>query len=100
MRAAHEWRTGQISPTLPGRRAALVIAHPGHELRVHAWVELAQPLAFVLTDGSGHTGQSRLASTSRLLDQTGASSGGIYGRLTDGVLYTAIHRSEVICVGT
>src|SRR5438876_6336532 len=87
MREAHERRTGQISPTFPGRRAALVIAHPGHELRVHAWVELAQPLAFVLTDGSGHTGQSRLASTSRLLDQTGASSGGIYGRLTDRALY-------------
>src|SRR6266699_30347 len=69
MRAAHERRTGQISPTFPGRRAALVIAHPGHELRVHAWVELAQPLAFVLTDGSGHTGQSRLASTSRLVDE-------------------------------
>ena len=95
MREAHERRTGQISPTFPGRRAALVIAHPGHELRVHAWVELAQPLAFVLTDGSGHTGQSRLASTSRLLDQTGASSGGIYGRLTDRALYAAILGGDV-----
>src|SRR5438128_11098177 len=95
MRAAHERRTGQISPTFPGRRAALVIAHPGHELRVQAWVELAQPLAFVLTDGSGHTGRSRLASTSRLLDQTGASSGGIYGRLTDRALYAAILGGDV-----
>src|SRR5204862_12908 len=95
MREAHERRTGQISPTFPGRRAALVIAHPGHELRVHAWVELAQPLAFVLTDGSGHTGQSRLASTSRLLERTGAAPGGIYGRLTDGALYAAILGRDV-----
>src|SRR5438552_2179679 len=95
MRGAHERRTGRTSPTLPGRRAALVIAHPGHELRVHAWVELAQPLAFVLTDGSGHTGQSRLASTSRLLERTGAAPGGIYGRLTDRALYPAILGGDV-----
>lgn len=27
------------------RRAALIIAHPGHELWVHHWLELARPLA-------------------------------------------------------
>src|SRR5438552_300306 len=95
MREAHQRGTGRMSPTLPGCRAALVIAHPGHELRVHAWVELARPLAFVLTDGSGHTGQSRLASTSRLLERTGAAPGGIYGRLTDRALYAAI-RTECL----
>src|SRR5438046_519802 len=95
MREAHERRTGQRSPTSPGRRAALVIAHPGHELRVHSLVVLAQPLAFVLTDGSGHNGQSRLASTSRLLERTGAAPGGIYGRLTDRALYAAILGGDV-----
>ena len=84
-----------MSPALPGRRAALVIAHPGHELRVHGWVELARPLAFVLTDGSGHTGQSRLTSTSRLLERAGAARGGIYGRLTDRALYAAILGGDV-----
>jgi hypothetical protein len=71
-------------------RAALVIAHPGHELRVHGWLESARPEVFVLTDGSGHTGQSRLASTSRLLDRAGARPGPIYGRFTDRALYTAL----------
>ena len=95
MRGAHERSTGRMSPTLPGRRAALVIAHPGHELRVHAWVELAWPRTFVLTDGSGHTGQSRLASTSGLLERAGAAPGGIYGRLTDRALYAAILGGDV-----
>jgi AcrR family transcriptional regulator len=75
---------------LPAGRAALIVGHPGHELRVHGWLELAQPLVFVLTDGSGRTGQSRLASTTQILTRTGATPGSIYGRLTDGALYNAI----------
>ena len=30
------------------RKAALIVAHPGHELRVHHWMELARPLVLVL----------------------------------------------------
>ena len=71
-------------------RAALFIAHPGHELLVHGWVELAKPLVFVLTDGSGRTNQSRLKSTTEILNQTGAKLGCIYGRLTDRAAYAAI----------
>ena len=72
------------------KRAALVIAHPGHELRVHHWLETARPLVFVLTDGSGRTAQSRLASTSKILAQTGATPGLIFGRFTDASLYAAL----------
>jgi hypothetical protein len=35
-------------PTLPDSPAALVIGHPGHELRVHGWMEHARPQVFVL----------------------------------------------------
>jgi AcrR family transcriptional regulator len=72
------------------KRAALVIAHPGHELRVHHWLEEAKPLVFVLTDGSGRTTQSRLASTSKILQQAGATPGSIYGRFTDAAIYKAM----------
>src|SRR5437868_1619892 len=34
--------------TIPDGRAALVIAHPGHELLVHGWLELARPVIFIL----------------------------------------------------
>lgn len=70
--------------------AALVIAHPGHELKVHRWLELARPLVFVLTDGSGHGGRSRLASTAALLARTGARPGPIFGRMADRDLYRSL----------
>jgi hypothetical protein len=69
---------------------ALVISHPGHELLVHGWLEVTLPLVFVLTDGSGRSNQSRLASTKKVLDQAGAKCGSIYGRLTDAAAYAAI----------
>lgn len=76
------------------KRAALVIAHPGHELRVYQWLRLTRPLCFILTDGSGRSGKSRLDSTTKLLEQNGAQVGSIYGRLTDYEIYAAIIKGE------
>jgi len=77
--------------TISGKRAALVIAHPGHELRVHGWLERAKPLVFVLTDGSGSQRESRLEHTTRLLESVGATSAvSTYGRFTDRQLYDAL----------
>jgi hypothetical protein len=59
-------------------RAAMIIGHPGHELRVHHWLETARPEVLVLTDGSGRTQHSRLPSTTRIL---------VYGRFTDAEMY-------------
>ena len=78
----------------PERRAALIIAHPGHELRVHHWVERARPATLVLTDGSGRTAQSRLASTTKILAGAGAKPGPIYGRFTDAAIYNAMLAGE------
>ena len=77
--------------------SALIIAHPGHELRLHGWVARVKPAVFVLTDGSGHTGKSRLDSTTATLNEVGAEPGCIYGRLTDKALYAAVldHNFEV-----
>jgi hypothetical protein len=75
-------------------RAALVIAHPGHELRVHGWLERTRPVVFVLTDGSGGTAHSRVASTRRVLRDLGAVEGPIFGRLTDRELYAAVLRQD------
>lgn len=79
-----------MEPAEGNGKAALVIAHPGHELCVHGWLESARPLVFVLTDGSGRSGISRLNSTSEILAEAGASIGSIYGRFTDQNLYAAI----------
>jgi hypothetical protein len=80
--------------SLPSLRTALVIGHPGHELMVHGWLKATQPRVFVFTDGSGRSNQSRLGSTTRILNQAGAKSSGVYGRLTDAAAYEAILNHE------
>ena len=76
-------------------RSVLVIAHPGHELRIHHWLERARPLILVLTDGSGHTDNSRLAATTSLLEKVGATPGRLYGRFSDRQLYEAILAADM-----
>ncbi|MBW4472092.1 MAG: hypothetical protein KME45_17030 [Stenomitos rutilans HA7619-LM2] len=84
-------------PDLLDRKAALVIAHPGHELRVHHWLECAKPMTFVLTDGSGRSTVSRLPSTTQILQRAQATPGSIYGRFSDRQIYTALlqHNTEL-----
>ena len=82
--------TSTHSLVAAGTRAFLMVAHPGHELRIHGWLETVRPHVFVLTDGSGRIDRSRLASTSRVLAAVGAQPGSIYGRFTDVALYDAI----------
>jgi hypothetical protein len=76
--------------SLPVGPALLCVAHPGHELRVHAWVALARPRVCVLTDGSGRSGASRLPSTRALLEGLGAAPGPIFGALSDADAYAAL----------
>ena len=71
-------------------RAALVVAHPSHELRIHGWLEQTRPYVCILTDGGGRSGEPRLSRTSEVLDRAGATRGKIYGRLTDLEVYAAI----------
>lgn len=82
------------SVPLPGRRPALVVGHPGHELRVHHWIEIAAPETFVLTDGSGRTERSRLPSTTRVLTSAGARIGRVYGVFADAEIYDLIRRGS------
>jgi hypothetical protein len=77
------------------RSAALVVAHPGHELRALGWLRLARPVVYVLTDGSGAMGCSRVPSTKRVLDETGARCGSIFGRFTDREVYARLMRADI-----
>ena len=79
-----------MSETIRRAPAALVIAHPGHEVCVYGWLESARPQVFILTDGSGRVGQSRLSATRQLLSELGLKSGDIFGRFTDRAIYSAV----------
>ncbi|HTY80210.1 MAG TPA: hypothetical protein VMI34_20455 [Candidatus Bathyarchaeia archaeon] len=84
-----------VTRTISRERAALVVAHPGHELSLVAWLERMQPSVFVITDGSGQLARSRLHSTTKVLLRAGARPGSIYGHLTDGEAYAAMLGHDV-----
>lgn len=71
-------------------KTALLIAHPGHEIRIHHWLETVRPVVCVLTDGSGGGASSRIDSTRRVLERCGAGVGGVFARFTDKNLYEII----------
>ena len=75
-------------------RAALVIAHPSHELRVHGWLQTSRPSVFVITDGSGRAGEPQLQSTTKVLKDVGADLGSIYGRVGDVDVYNTFLKRD------
>jgi hypothetical protein len=70
--------------------AAVVVAHPGHEVRIHGWLERERPLVFVLTDGAGRADQPRIASTAEYLKRFGMRPGRVFARFTDAEVYRLI----------
>ncbi len=83
-----------VSPIQPVLRTALVVAHPGHELRVFGWAQAHHARVYVLTDGSGRSGISRLASSASLLSQMGCECGEIFGTVSDREIYRAIREHD------
>lgn len=71
----------------PPAETALMVGHPGHELRIFHWLEMNRPEVCSLTDGSGYLERPRMESTTRLLAKVGASAGPIFGRVPDKLVY-------------
>lgn len=77
------------------RRAALVTAHPSHELRVYRWIEMTKPLAFVIADGSTFARPTgSMDATDAVLRGAGAEPGCIYGAFPEKVAYGAVLRHD------
>lgn len=69
----------------------LLIAHPGHELRVFEWVHRARPLVVMLTHGDGSIGQPRLDDSRRLLARWGVEVRSDWlSPVSDSVVYQAL----------
>jgi hypothetical protein len=66
------------------------MAHPGHELLLHHWMERQRPTVFALSDGSGSTGMPRVERSKRVIEASGANVGSIFGLLPDAAWYEAI----------
>jgi hypothetical protein len=69
----------------------LILAHPGHELRLFHWMERARPLVFILTDGSGGSATSRIAYSADCIRAAGAQPGrAAFGVMPDRAWYDAL----------
>lgn len=72
-------------------KTVLAVAHPGHELLLHSWMEREKPLVLIWTDGSGSRGApARLEASRRLIKAAGAMPGPLFGLACDQDFYSAI----------
>ena len=74
---------------------ALIVGHPGHELKVFGWMAQYKPRLYALTDGSGREGVSRLPSTLRLSRALAIEADPLFGVISDRDLYQAILEKEI-----
>lgn len=87
-------RRNNLSDNLSNARSLLVIAHPGHELRLYGWIARAKPLVCILTDGSGSDDKPRLAASLNILQELGAEIGPVCGEFTDWQIYQKMLQGE------
>ena len=84
-----------MRPTSNTPSTALILSHPGHELRVLGWLKTARPLVLILTDGSGHTTQPRIELSCELIEGAGGRLGSLCGNFTDQQFYQAILNQDL-----
>ncbi len=68
----------------------LIVAHPGHELRLFNWMERERPRVFILSDGSGSAQTSRIAYSASSIAAAGATLIEGSGRKSDRDWYAAM----------
>lgn len=68
----------------------LILAHPGHELRLTAWMARERPRVFVLSDGSGGRARSRIDYSRALVAESGGEAGAVFGLMPDRDWYVTM----------
>ena len=84
------WETTPTSCEPGTQRCALVVAHPGHEVRTFGWYERARPTLFVLTAGTRAGAEERIWFSRRIADKLGAPVGELFGSFHDRAIYEAV----------
>jgi hypothetical protein len=73
----------------------LIIAHPGHELRLFDWMKRERPLVFILSDGSGGAQSPRLDYSVAAIRRAGATLIEGSGQRSDREWYAAILAGDI-----
>lgn len=71
-------------------KAALVVAHPAHELRLLGWLEQSRPDVYALTDGRGRRNVPRIERTGRIIRDLRCQPGEVFGDMTDASIYESL----------
>jgi len=77
-------------------RAALVVAHPAHALKLYGWLLAHRPVAHFLTNGAGTgpLGAAHAESLMQDIERIGGTRGGIFTDFTDAGIFRAILRGD------
>src|SRR5712675_1307515 len=75
--------------------SVLIVAHPGHELRLFDWMERERPFVFILSDGSGGAQSSRLDYSISAIRTAGATLIEGSGQRSDRDWYAKILAGDV-----
>lgn len=73
----------------------LVLAHPGHELRIFGLLEKFKPVTHLLTQGSRSSTFSRITHSNHLLSEVGATPGDLWGAIDDRGFYQKVMTREI-----
>jgi hypothetical protein len=71
-----------------------VLAHPGHELRAHHFLERVGPFVAVMTDGSGSNGTPRVDDSRAVLERVGGRPAPVFGFMSDREAYAALMAAD------
>ncbi|WP_146203919.1 hypothetical protein [Aminobacter sp. AP02] len=77
-------------------KTILLLAHPGHELRIFHWMERVRPVVCILTNGSGGNQSSRTRYSRETLAAAGAEPGPVFCQMSDRDWYDAILARDAV----
>ena len=75
-------------------RPFLILAHPGHELRILGWVQREKPHVALFTDGSGSSQKPRIQRSVDILESMGCTLSSIRGLYSDKELYERVKEAD------
>jgi hypothetical protein len=76
-------------------KASLVVAHPGHELRLFGWIAEQKPTVHILTKGSRSGTCGRVEASASVLERLGARAGTMFGAIYDRDFYALLLSGEM-----
>lgn len=77
------------------KKPALIIGHPGHELKAFKFIKDFKPDIFIITDGSGSNNISRIDNSIKIIESLGARYVKLFEPLSDNKIYTFIREGNI-----